>query len=392
MSDIHILLVVALILLTTKAFSITMKSIHMPQVIGALIAGVLLGPAVLKLVEPNETIGVIAEFGVIFLLFSAGMETDFRQLKGMLKPALLISTLGVAAALGGGFGLALLLRKTLGFSMFQCFFIGVVIASMSTSITVEALSEMGKLKTKTGTALLGASVFDDILVIMVLAVTMGIGSSGFSFLTLAVILLKIIIFFAFAVGAGFLVNKLFNWAYARKGEKRRFTVFAIAYCFLMAYLAERFGLADITGAYIAGVAFCSTRCVEYLETKTHSLSYMFFTPVFLANIGIQTSFDGMTSSLILFTVLLVLVAIFSKVIGCGLGAKLCKFTNRESLQVGAGMVPRGEVSFIVATKGIALGYLGSIMYPSIIVVVLITVLIAPLVLKAAYPRDQKQLT
>ena len=261
MFDAHILLIIALILLTTKAFSITMKSIHMPQVIGALIAGVLLGPAVFKVAEPNETISAIAEFGVIFLLFSAGMETDFRQLKGMLKPSLLISILGVVVALGGGFALALLFSKTLGLSLFQSFFIGVVIASMSTSIMVEALSEMGKLKTKTGTALLGASVFDDILVIIVLAVTMGIGSSGFSLLSLGIILLKIIAFFAFAIGAGLLVNKLFNWAFARKGDKRRFTVFAIAYCFLMAYLAELFGLADITGAYIAGVAFCSTRCV-----------------------------------------------------------------------------------------------------------------------------------
>jgi len=387
MFDINLLLIIALILLTTKIFSITMRSIHMPQVIGALIAGVLLGPAVFKLVEPNETISAIAEFGVIFLLFSAGMETDFRQLKSMLKPSLLISVLGVVVALGGGFALALVFSRALGLSLFQCFFIGVVIASMSTSITVEALSEMGKLKTKTGTALMGASVFDDILVIMVLAVTMGIGSNGFSFSALGIILVKIIAFFAFAIGAGLLVNKLFNWAYARMGEKRRFTVFAIAYCFLMAYLAELFGLADITGAYIAGVAFCSTRCVEYLETKTHWLSYMFFTPVFLANIGMHTSFSGMTSSLILFTVLLVLVSILSKLIGCGLGAKFSRFSNRECLQVGFGMVARGEVSFIVASKGIALGYLGSIMYPSVIVVVLVTVLVTPVLLKAAYPKQ-----
>jgi len=387
MFDTYILLIVALILLTTKAFSITMKSIHMPQVIGALIAGVLLGPGVFKLVEPNETISVIAEFGVIFLLFSAGMETDFRQLKSMLKPSLLISVLGIVIALGGGFGLALLFSKTLGLSLFESFFIGVVFASMSTSIMVEALSELGKLKTKTGTALLGASVFDDILVIIVLAVTLGIGSSGFSFLSLGIILLKIIAFFVFAVIAGLLVNKVFNWAFARKGERRRFTIFALAYCFLMAYLAELFGLADITGAYIAGVAFCSTRCVEYLETKTNWLSYMFFTPIFLANIGINTSFNGMTSSMILFTVLLVLVSILSKLIGCGLGAKLSKFTNRESLQVGFGMIPRGEVSFIVASKGMALGYLSSVMYPSIIVVVLVTVLVTPLLLKAAYPND-----
>jgi len=152
----------------------------------------------------------------------------------------------------------------------------------------------------------------------------------------------------------------------------------------MAFLAELFGLADITGAYIAGIAFCSTRCVESLETKTHGLSYMFFTPIFLANIGIHTSFEGMTGNLVLFTALLVVVAIISKLVGCGLGAKISKFTNRESLQVGVGMIARGEVSFIVATKGIIVGYISSMLFPSVIVVVLVTVLVTPLLLKAAF--------
>jgi Kef-type K+ transport system membrane component KefB len=297
----------------------------------------------------------------------------------------LISTIGIVAALGGGFAVALLF----GQPTFQSFFIGVIIASMSTSITVEALSEMGKLKTKTGTALMGASLFDDVFVIIILSVTMGMGGSGFSFGALALILLKIVVFFAFAVVAGLCVNKLFNYMYGRFGEKRRLTIFAIAYCFLMAYLAELLGLADITGAYIAGIAFCSTRCVESLETKTHGLSYMFFTPVFLANIGLHTSFDGMDGNMILFTVVLVLIAILSKVVGCGLGAKISKFTNRESMQVGAGMIARGEVSFIVAAKGIAAGYISSQLFPSVIVVVLITVLVTPLLLKAAYTEKAK---
>ena len=383
MFDTRLLLFIALILLSTKVFAIFMKHIHLPQVIGALAAGVLLGPAVFNLIEPNETISAIAEFGVILLLFSAGMETDFRQLRSSLKSSLVVSALGVAAALGGGFAVALLFGKP----SFESFFIGVVIASMSTSITVEALSEMGKLKTKTGTALLGASLFDDIFVIMILALTMGMGAESFSFPSLMIILLRIAAFFAFAIVAGLCVNKLFNYMYSKFGEKRRLTIFAIAYCFLMAYLAEFFGLADITGAYLAGIAFCSTRCVESLETKTHGLSYMFFTPVFLANIGIHTSFAGMNGSMILFTVLLVIVAILSKVIGCGLGAKICKFTNRESAQIGVGMIARGEVSFIAATKGIAAGYISSLLFPSIIVVVLVTVLITPLLLKAAFAGE-----
>ena len=380
MADTNLLLIIALILLSAKAFSLFMRRMHLPQVIGALMAGLVLGPAVFNLAQPNETISAIAEFGVIFLLFSAGMETDFKQLRSCFKASLLISLLGIIAALGGGFAVAFLFGKP----SFESFFIGVVIASMSTSITVEALQEMGKLKSKTGTAILGASLLDDIFVIVILAVAMGAGTTGFSAGSIALILLRIAAFFAFAVIAGLLVSKLFNFVYDRFGTTRRLSIFAIAYCFLMAWLAEQFGLADITGAYIAGIAFCNTRCVEYLETKTHVLSYMFFTPVFLANIGIHTSFSDMTGNLVLFTALLTVAAIVLKFAGCGLGAKICKFTNKESLQVGIGMMARGEVSFIVASKGILAGFLSQAIFPSVIVVVLVTVLITPLLLKIAY--------
>ncbi|MCL2392021.1 MAG: cation:proton antiporter [Oscillospiraceae bacterium] len=388
MIDIQLLLFISLILLSTKALSMVMKRMHLPQVVGALVAGILLGPAVFNLVEPNETISVIAEFGVIFLLFAAGMETDFRQLRTSLKSSILISALGVALALGGGFATAFLF----GNPTFESFFVGVIIASMSTSITVEALSEMGKLKSKIGTALMGASLFDDIFVIVILALIMGMGGGAFSVGVLGLTLLRIVAFFALAIVAGYLVNMLFNWFFWKYGIKRRLYIFAIAFCFMMAYLAEVLGLAGITGAYLAGIAFCSTRCVETLETRTHELSYLFFTPVFLANIGIHTSFEGMTGNLILFTVVLVVVAILSKLVGCGLGARLSNFTRRESLQIGVGMIARGEISFIVAAKGIAAGYVSATMYPSIIVVVLITVFLTPLLLKVVFadkPTDNK---
>ena len=385
MVDPKLFLIIALILLSTKALSIFMRKVHLPQVVGALFAGVILGPAVFGLIEPSETITAIAEFGVIFLLFAAGMETDFRELRKSLKASLLVSVLGIAIALGGGFAAAF----AFGNSSFDSFFIGVVIASMSTSITVETLMEMGKLKTKSGTTIMGASLFDDIIVIVMLAVIMGRGDGEFNIGAMGILFIKIILFFALAVGAGFCINRLFNFLHSRYGSKRRLSIFAIAYCFLMAYLAEIFGLADITGAYLAGIAFCSTRCVDYLETKTHELSYMFFTPVFLASIGLHISFDGITSSIILFTILLTAVAIVSKVIGCGLGAKLSSFSNRESLQVGTGMVARGEVSFIVAGKGIAVGYISSQIFPSVIVVVLVTVIIAPILLKAAFGKARK---
>jgi len=375
---------IALILLSTKALSLLSRKAHLPQVIGALAAGVLIGPGVFGLVELNEVITVIAEFGVILLLFSAGMETDFNKLRHSLKSSFLISVLGIVAALGGGFAVALLF----GMSSFESFFIGVVIASMSTSITVEALQELGKLKTRSGTAILGASLFDDIIVIVMLAIVMNMGSGGFSISSIGLLLLRIGAFFMLAVVAGIGINKFFNFLYGKLGSKGRFSIFAIAYCFLMAFLAEQFGLADITGAYLAGVAFCNTRCVESLEENTHTLSYMFFTPLFLANIGLNTSFEGLTGTTILFTIALTIVAILSKLVGCGIGAKICKFTKRESLQVGAGMIARGEVSFIVVSKGILAGYIGSFFFPTVIVVVLVTVLIAPILLKAVYAEKE----
>jgi Kef-type K+ transport system membrane component KefB len=383
--EMPIFLFIAFILLSTKVLAVLMLRMHMPQVIGALIAGVLLGPAVFNLVQPCDTLSEIAQFGVIFLLFTAGMETDFKQLRNTLKSSLLISVLGVVLALGGGFAVAFLF----GEPSFESFFIGVVIASMSTSITVEALQEMGKLKTKTGTAILGASLFDDIFAIVILAMIMGTETGGASFSSIGMTLLKIIIFFVLAVVAGMGINRLFNYMDKRTKDRRMLSVFAIAYCFFMAYLAEQFGLADITGAYIAGIAFCTTRCVEYLEEKTHVLSYMLFTPVFLANIGIQTSFDGMNGRLVLFTVLLVAASLLSKLIGCGAGAKLSRFTNRESMQVGVGMMARGEVSIIIAGIGIGAGYMSSRLFSSIIIVVIITVLVTPLLLKVVYKGTEK---
>ncbi|MCL1989164.1 MAG: cation:proton antiporter [Firmicutes bacterium] len=379
--DTSIFLWVALILLSTKIMALVFKRIHMPQVVGALVAGILLGPAVFGWMQPSETIRTLAEFGVVLLLFSAGMETDLKELKNSIKASSIISMLGMIAALGGGFLVAFLL----GMPPFEAFFISIAIASSSTSIIVESLHEMGKLKSKTGTVMVNASIIDDILTIILLAVVMGMGEAGeVSFMAIIIVLLQILAFFVFAFIMGYIVNKLFDIMYERMGKHNRYSIFAIAYCFLMAFLAEEFGIANITGAYIAGIAFCTTRCVESLETNTHTMSYMFFTPIFLANIGLSMTFTGMTGEILVFTMLLVLAAIFSKIIGCGLGAKISKFTNRESMQIGIGMIARGEVSFVVINKGIVLGYIGSLIFPSIIVVVLIAILVTPILLKPLY--------
>ncbi len=377
------LLELALILVATKVFGLFTRKIHLPQVVGALLAGILLGPAVFKLVEKNDVITTLAEVGVILLMFSAGLETDFKQLRGSLKASLVIAVIGVVVPLLGGFALAL----WFGQDVLKSVFIGVILTATSVSITVEALQEMGKLKTKAGTAILGAAVIDDILGIIILSVIIGVGEGGVSFAAVGLTLLKIIGFFAFALLCGFGAFKLFDFLSVKLGRKRRLSVFGLAFCFALAYLAEQFGVADITGAYIAGLALCNSKAEEYIEEKNTVLSYMFFSPVFFVSVGLMTSFDGLTGETVLFALLLLLVAAASKLLGCGLGARLCKFSGRECVQVGVGMISRGEVAIIVATKGISAGLMDPALFSGVIVVVIITTLVTPLLLKPAFARE-----
>jgi len=380
--DTNIILILAIILFFTKFCGILTKRLHIPQVVGALFAGIVLGPSVLGLVGENETITVIAELGVIVLLFSAGMEMDFKELKSLLRPSVLIASCGITLAMFGGF----LAGMAVGRTPFESFFIGVVIASSSTSITVEALQEMGKLKTKSGSAILSTAIIEDIIGIVILAVILGMhgSQSEFSVLAVGMVLLKIIAFFIIAFLCGFIMNKLLSVLRHKTGESRRLSIFALAFCFLMSYTAESFGLASIAGAFIAGIAFCNTRYVEYLEKNTHVLSYMLLSPVFFASIGINMVLHEFSADMVLFTALLFAAAVFSKIIGCGFGAKLCKFSNSDAAQIGTGMVTRGEVSIIFASKGISAGLLDPGLFSNIIIVVLITVLLAPALLKMVF--------
>ncbi len=377
------LLELALILLATKVFGLFSRKIHLPQVVGALLAGIVLGPALLKLVVKNDVITALAEVGVILLMFSAGLETDFKQLRGSLKASLIIAVIGVIVPLAGGFALA----HFFGQAILESVFIGVILTATSVSITVETLREMGKLKTKAGTAILGAAVIDDILGIIILSVIMGMGEGGASVEAIGLTLLKIAGFFAVALGLGYGAYKLFQFFSVKLGRKRRLSIFALAFCFLLAYLAEQFGVADITGAYIAGLVLCNCKAEEYIEEKNVVLSYMFFSPIFFVSVGLMTSFDGITGSTVLFIALLLVVAVVSKFIGCGLGALINKYTKEESVQVGVGMISRGEVAIIVATKGISAGIMDSHLFSGVIIVVIITTLITPVLLKLAFNRQ-----
>ncbi len=380
------LMQLALILIATKLFGLLSRRMRLPQVVGALLAGILLGPAVLGIVKPGDVIGTLAELGVILLMFTAGLETDFRQLRGSLKASLIIAVIGVAVPLFGGFALA----SAFGQPTLMSVFIGVILTATSVSITVETLNEMGKLQTKTGTAILGAAVIDDILGIVILSVMIALGDGDASFGVISLTLLKILAFFACALACGFGIYKLFELLRKRYGEKRRLSIFALAFCFALAFLAERFGVADITGAYIAGLVLCNSRAEKYIEEKNTILSYMFFSPIFFVSVGLQTAFSGFSTSTVLFAVLLLLIAVLSKLIGCGLGARLSRFSPAESLQVGVGMISRGEVALIVAAKGISAGLMDPQFFSAVIIVVIMTTLLTPLLLKWVYETETSQ--
>lgn len=393
MESYDFLLFVAIILLSTKIFSLLSQKVNMPQVVGALLVGVLLGPSCLNILHETDFLTKSAEIGVIFLMFLAGLDTDFDNLKAIGKSSVIIAFVGVLIPLGSGFLTYYLFfhgQRPDTMIFLESAFVGIVLTATSVSITVETLREMGKLKGKMGTSILGAAIIDDILGIIALTVITSFTVPG---VDIMVVLLKILLFFVFIAVCGFFVFRLFRKLEIVYGTKRRVAIYAVVFCLLLSYISEvYFGVADITGAYFAGLILCNvTETKSYIASKINITSYMFFTPIFFASIGIKTVITGMSQELILFTLALLIVAILSKIVGCGLGAKICGFSNMDSLAIGVGMISRGEVALIVAQKGEQAGLISPTLFPAIVLVVIVTTLITPILLKAVvYMKEQKQ--
>ena len=393
MESYDFLLFVAIILLSTKIFSLLSQKVNMPQVVGALLVGVLLGPSCLNILHETDFLTKSAEIGVIFLMFLAGLDTDFDDLKATGKSAVIIAFVGVLIPLGSGFLTYFLFfhgERPDTMIFLESAFVGIVLTATSVSITVETLREMGKLKGKMGTSILGAAIIDDILGIIALTVITSFTVPG---VEIMVVLLKIFLFFVFIAVCGFFVFRLVRKLEIVYGTKRRVAIYAVVFCLLLSYISEvYFGVADITGAYFAGLILCNvTETKSYIASKINITSYMFFTPIFFASIGIKTVITGMSQELILFTLALLIVAILSKIVGCGLGAKICGFSNMDSLAIGVGMISRGEVALIVAQKGEQAGLISSTLFPAIVLVVIVTTLITPILLKAVvYMKEQKR--
>ena len=390
MESYQFLLNLAIILLSTKVLGLVTRKFHMPQVVGALLAGVILGPAVLDMLHETEFLDKLAEIGVIVLMFCAGLETDTRELKKSGKSAFIIALIGVIVPLAGGYAVAAYFNRpsviasdASGTAFLQNMFIGVILTATSVSITVETLKELGKLKTHSGNAILGAAIIDDVLGIIGLTVITSLGGGGAN---VWVVLGKIAAFFAVSVVVWMVMHRFVDWWFRRYSrDKRRFVVLSFAFCLLYSFFAEAvFGVADITGAYIAGLIFANTCRVAYLQDRFDTLSYALLSPIFFASIGLKVVLPEMSTTILLFAVLLVLWAVVSKVVGCGLGAKLCRYSNQDALRIGVGMISRGEVALIVANNGIAAGLMKEEFFGPVVLMVIATTILTPVLLKLVY--------
>ena len=381
---------IALILISTKLFGLISRKFQLPQVVGALFAGLILGPAMLNIVHETEFLTQLAEIGVILLMFFAGIETDIVELKNSGKASFFIALLGIIVPLLGGFLVASYFNREgiMSFSdnsnvFLQNMFIGTILTATSVSITVETLKEMDKLNSKVGNTILGAAIIDDILGIIALTIVI---SSADTNIHLSEVLIKIALFFVFATISSVIFYKIFKyWLDRDSKHKKRYVVAAFAFCLFLAYISEEyFGVADITGAFIAGLILSPLSKKYYIEEKLDTVSYAFLSPIFFASIGLKVVLPNMTFIVVLFAIVLTIVAVISKIIGCGLGCKLFDYTNREALQVGIGMVSRGEVALIVANKGFSAGLINTSVLAPILIVVIATTILSPILLKMSY--------
>ena len=384
----------AIIIFAAEIMGLLSKKCKAPQVVGQIIAGLLIGPAILNIVQPSDFLNQMAEIGVVLLMFSAGLETDLKELIRTGPLALAVACVGVAVPLFGGFVLFSLLMyggfPTVGSpEFFRALFIGSIMTATSVTISVQTLRELGHLKGRVGTLILSAAIIDDVIGIIVLTFVISLSggdTSGNS--SILKVLIQILLFFVVTIGVGILVYKLFKLLNKKYEHRRRIPIFGLAFALLMSFVAEEFfGIADITGAYAAGIILSSIKDSDYVAQKMDISSYMIFGPIFFVHIGLKTSFSDMTGELMVFSILFVIVSLITKVIGCGLTAKLAKNSWKDSLKVGVGMMTRGEVALIVASKGLNVGLMDQKYFVAVILLIICSSVVTPIILKLLYKGE-----
>ena len=385
MDKLEILRSIAIIIITAKGFGLIARKLKAPQVVGEIIAGLLLGPSLLKWVQPSDFISGVAEIGVILLMFSAGLETNLNQLKKTGAKATLIACAGVFVPLIGG---ALLYFCFYDFApigseeFFRAVFIGTILTATSVSITVQALKELGKLTDEVGTTIMSAAIIDDVIGILVLTVVISFRDPSSK---IGDVVLRTVGFFILAVVVGIILYKIMEWVDNRYPHTQRIPIMGLALALALSYIADKFfGIADITGAYVAGIILSSLKDSKYIDRKMDVNSYMIFGPVFFVSIGLQTDLKSLDMSILLFSVGFVLVGLLTKIIGCGLMSRLCGYKGIDTLKIGVGMMTRGEVALIVSKKGLEVGMLDSKYFTSVILLIIVSSILTPVILKLLY--------
>lgn len=390
MESYKIFLDLAIIIAFAKTFGIIARKLKAPQVVGMIAAGLLIGPSCFGIVQQTEFLAQMAEIGVVLLMFSAGLETNLKDLLRTGPKAFAIACAGVFIPLifGTIYYMVFYGIDSIGSAKFlEAVFIGTIMTATSVSITVQTLKELGKINSALGTTIVSAAIIDDVIGIVVLTVVMGFKSGDAN---VGKTLLNIGLFFALGVIIGYLLYQGFQYAEKRWPHTRRVPIMGLTLCFTLAFLAEEvFGIADITGAYLAGIILCSTRDSEYIDEKMNISSYMLFGPVFFASIGLKTDISSIDSSILIFSVGFIIVALAAKIIGCGLMGRICGFKGKENLIIGVGMMTRGEVALIVAQKGLAVGLVDSVYFAAVILLIIVSSVATPILLKVLFKEDSK---
>jgi Kef-type K+ transport system membrane component KefB len=387
------LIAVAVLLVAAKLMGAASSRLGQPAVLGELLAGLILGPTVVDILSypafhgetTAQTLKQLANMGVIILMFAAGLETEMGDLRRAGRPAVLGGVLGVASPLllGAAAGLAF------GYSLEGAVFIGVILSATSVSISAQTLLELGRLRSKEGVALLGAAVVDDVLVIVALSLVVALAGGQADLVVLALQILRMA---AVLVGASLIsvliLPRLADWA-SRIPASQGLLAVTISCAFIVAWGTEYLGgVASITGAFLAGLGLGRSHLRDEIEHGLSSLAYGFFIPLFLVDIGMQANVRNLSAPLVVLALVLVMVALVSKVIGSGLGAYLGGFDRSSALRMGVGMISRGEVGLIVAGVGLNEGILAPELFTVVVLIVLATTLVTPPLLRWAFARQE----
>ncbi|WP_026518328.1 cation:proton antiporter [Butyrivibrio sp. MC2021] len=391
MDTIQILRDLVIIIVSAKLFGLIARRLHAPQVAGEIIAGLIIGPTLFDLVEAGDFLSGMAEIGVILLMFSAGLETDIDKLKKSGVKATILACTGVAVPLVLG---AILYMSFYGFAapgsmeFIKALFIGTILTATSVSITVQVLKELGKISTDVGTTIMSAAIIDDVIGIVVLTAVLGLKDPSANLIT---VVIKTVAFFVLSFVVGIAIFKIMKKVEIKWPHTRRIPILGLALAFAMSYVADKyFGVADITGAYVAGIILSSLDNSEYIDRKMDINSYMIFGPVFFASVGLQTNLKTVDMTILAFSAAFVIAGLLGKVVGCGLVAKLLKYNTSDALKIGVGMMTRGEVALIVAQRGLKAEIIDSRYFTAVILLIILSSILTPIILKAIYASDESK--